>query len=444
MTIFVETPTPAELAFGRLYTEIVATSEPFAMTRDASAPHKQLLKRDQIVAEAINQLNERGVSFLSLNSVAVSIGLSRNTLYYYFSNKEDLIYSCYRLAAEATTEDLKSAITLEKSAPMRVRRFITENLGRESVAIGDLTQLSSTHRSTIQQLQTENESLLQDIISQGVEQGSLRAVDPIVAAQMLMSFIAWHQLSGRWFNTPKTDSKRSGIADKISDMLLYGICRDPSFRFRHQVNYQILQMPNFNAFDSASLNDEKRRQLIGRASQLFNRRGIDAVSLEDVARHIGTSKGAVYHYFKDKPSLVRACYESAFQQYDRIISAAINDNASGLDALLSVSHLNCQAQNSAFPPLILQPGEAVFYDDYHSEVNRLADKIHVLRRNCFRQKILRDISEDSIELFSGAHFWISQWLSRAPEHGRHWNSITLANEITGIIAQGISAKSTKP
>ncbi len=411
------------------------------MARNVSAPYKKSRKRDQIIAEAINQLNERGVSFLSLNSVAVSIGLSRNTLYYYFSNKEDLIYSCYRIAAEATTEDLKSAIALEKSAPTRVRRFIAENLSRESVAIGDLTQLSLTHRSIIQKLQTENERLLQNIISQGIEQGSFREVDPIVATQMLMSFVAWYQLSGRWFNTPKTNSKCSGTAEKISDMMLFGVCRDPSFRFRHQVNYQILQMPAFNAFDPISLNDEKRRQLIGRASQLFNRRGIDAVSLEEVARHIGTSKGAVYHYFKDKPSLVRACYESAFQQYDRIIHAAINDSASDLDALLSVNHLNCQAQNSAFPPLILQPGEAVFYDNYHSEVNRLADKIHVLRRNCFRQKTLRDISEDSIELSSGAHFWISQWLSRDSEETHRWNSITLANEITGILAQGISTKS---
>lgn len=430
-------------AFGRLHAETVAIGKPFTMARDASPPHKKSLKRDQIVAEAINQLNERGVSFLSLNSVAVSIGLSRNTLYYYFSNKEDLIYSCYRLAAEASAEDLKSVIALEKSAPLRVRRFIIENLGRESVAIGDLTQLSSTHRSTIQQLQTQNESLLQNIISQGVEQGSFRKVDPVVAAQMLMSFIAWHQLSGRWFNTPKSDSKRDGTAEKVSDMMLFGICREPSFRFRHKANYQILQAPTFNAFDPTSLNDEKRRQLIGRASQLFNRRGIDAVSLEDIARHIGASKGAVYHYFKDKPSLIRACYESAFEQYDYIISAAINESETELDALLSVNHLNCQAQHSMFPPLILQPGEAVFYDNYHREVNRLAEKIHTLRRNCFRQGVLRDISEDSIELSSGAHFWISQWLRNNPEESRHWDSIQLANEVTGIIAQGISIKLKK-
>ena len=402
-----------------------------------STESKKSLKRDRIVAEAIDQLNERGVSFLSLNSVAVSIGLSRNTLYYYFKNLEDLLYACYRLAAEATAEDLQVSAQLEKTAAQRIRHFIAANLKRESVAIGDLTRLSAEHRSAIQQLQRQNETKLEAIIEKGIAQGSFRAVNPTIAAQMLMSFLAWHQLSGRWFNTPK---EHDGIAEKISDMLLNGVCRDPAFAYRYRTNYRELQTSDFNAFDANSLNDEKRRQLIGRASQLFNRRGIDAVSLDDVARHIGTSKGAVYHYFKDKPSLIRACYESAFQQYDRIIEVAISNNDTDLEALLSVNNLNCQAQMLDHPPLILQPGEAVFYDHYHSEVNRLADKIHVLRRNCFRDKSLREISEDSIELSSGAHFWIPHWIYNNPEAASEWDSISLSNQVTGIIAQGISAK----
>lgn len=410
------------------------------MATKATLNSKKDLKRDRIVAEAVNQLNERGLSFLSLNSVAVSLGLSRNTLYYYFKNREDLIYSCYRLAAETTAEELRSVVTLDKSAAIRIQHFVAASLKRESIAIGDLSQLSLSHRESIKALQTQNEIKLQAIINEGIDQGSFRNVDPIIASQVLMSFVSWHQLSGLWFNTPKDEQHPAVTAKKISDMLLNGVCRDRSFEYKYQIDYEVLQRPEFNAFDSDSLNSEKRRQLIGRASQLFNRRGIDAVSLEDVARHIGTSKGAVYHYFKDKPSLIRACYESAFKLYDRIIEASIRDSPSELDALLSVNHLNCQAQNSMFPPLILQPGEAVFYGSYHQEVNRLAEKIHVLRRNCFRDKKLREISDDNIELSSGAHFWISQWLNNNPERRNQWSSITLANEVTGLIAQGISSK----
>ncbi|MEC8428040.1 MAG: TetR/AcrR family transcriptional regulator, partial [Pseudomonadota bacterium] len=388
---------------------------------------KKALKRDSIVAEAINQINERGISFLSLNSVAMSMGLSRNTLYYYFKNREDLIYSCYLLAAEATAEDLQTAALSEKPGAAQIFHFVSSNLERKSAAIGDLTQLSPKHRSVIHDLKRKNEQMLQAMIQRGIEQEQFRNVSPVIATQVLMSFVSWHQLSGRWFNTPKTDPRKDATAEKISDMLLYGICRNPDFKFRYQINFQVLQAPEFNAFNTDSLNEEKRRQLIGQAAQLFNQRGIDAVSLEDIARFIGTSKGAVYHYFKDKPSLIRACYESAFKQYDQIIEAAIALCPSDLEALLSVNHLNCQAQSSRFPPLILQPGEAVFYDDYHSEVSRLAEKIQELRRRCFRNKSLRDISEESIELSSGAHSWISQWLGENSSEVDQWDSIALSN-----------------
>ena len=49
-----------------------------------------------------------------------------------------------------------------------------------------------------------------------------------------------------------------------------------------------------------------RERLLDAAAELFQRHGIGAVSLDEVARHAGVTKGAIYGNFKNKDELVLA------------------------------------------------------------------------------------------------------------------------------------------
>ena len=400
---------------------------------------KKTLKREKILVEAISQMNERGASFLSLNSVAVSMGLSRNTLYYYFKSRADLIYSCYLRAANAMADDLESACLVDSCPVQRIRRFIIASLASERIAISDLTLLDDAQRQTITTLRKRNEDQLSRLIQQGIERESFRHINPVIACQVLLGLLNWSQLSSHWFNDIEAPSPQTA-ADTIINLFLDGICRDSALKFECTINYQALQSTTFNAFDPDSVNEEKRRQLLGKASLLFNQRGIDAVSLDDIAQHIGTSKGAVYHYFKDKPSLVRACYKQAFDQYDSFIEASTRKNLTDLESLLSIGHLHSQAQASSFPPLILQPGEAVFFDDYSAIADRLREKIDVLRQRCLLDGSIRDIDSNGVHTSAGAHFWISKWQQDNPKAASELDSRDLADAIYAIISQGIKKR----
>jgi AcrR family transcriptional regulator len=52
-----------------------------------------------------------------------------------------------------------------------------------------------------------------------------------------------------------------------------------------------------------------RRNLVASARQLFGEKGYAATSVDEVVRHAGVTKGAMYHHFRDKDDLFRAVVE---------------------------------------------------------------------------------------------------------------------------------------
>jgi len=59
--------------------------------------------------------------------------------------------------------------------------------------------------------------------------------------------------------------------------------------------------------------ENRRERILLVASRLFNAKGIDTTSLDEIASDLGTNKKALYRYVGDKQALISACYERAFK-----------------------------------------------------------------------------------------------------------------------------------
>jgi len=65
------------------------------------------------------------------------------------------------------------------------------------------------------------------------------------------------------------------------------------------------------AFSRDAVHEAKREALLREAAAAFNRQGYHATSLDDIARNLGVTKAALYHYFPNKTALLQAGFDKA-------------------------------------------------------------------------------------------------------------------------------------
>lgn len=71
------------------------------------------------------------------------------------------------------------------------------------------------------------------------------------------------------------------------------------------------------------VSEERKRQILHAAAQVFDRRGIEAARMEEIAQEANLSVGGVYWYFKSKDAIIHALLDKMF-----------NADLDGLHALL--------------------------------------------------------------------------------------------------------------
>lgn len=65
------------------------------------------------------------------------------------------------------------------------------------------------------------------------------------------------------------------------------------------------------ALGRGALHEAKREALLREAAAAFNRQGFHATSLDGIAKNLGVTKAALYHYFPNKNALLQACFDKA-------------------------------------------------------------------------------------------------------------------------------------
>ena len=103
----------------------------------------------------------------------------------------------------------------------------------------------------------------------------------------------------------------------------------------------------------AKTSPEMPAKLAESAFKLFARRGIDNISLDQVAAAAGVTKGSLYWHFKNKGDVVKAACAHYYQTYHRRMHAAvapISDPLRRLQAALRLSVRTCllDAENRVF------------------------------------------------------------------------------------------------
>lgn len=401
---------------------------------------KREAMRTAVLAAAAVQMNQRGAAALDLKALGQAVGLSRNSLYHYFKNRRDLAFRCYLQAALYLQEDLAAALKSNDSGIAQLKLFLTLTLVKrryETAVFSDLHALDASQHNEVLAVQQDNLAMLKELFSAGMTAGVFRPYNPEVAAQSLLGILTWARLWFRWTGRYRSGTSRflAKTAEGIADSFLYGLATRRDYFDPEPLKLTSVTAKDFDLFDSRDVSEEKRLQLIGAASRIFNQKGIAATSIDEIAAEVGATKGALYHYFDDKEQLLDACYERAFDLYELFNRAGESRGEGSLFSVATPLHLNCQAQASRHPPLILQAGIGSLPQHIADRAADALRRLHRTHRTAIQCGECRDEGALMLELSPGAFFWVQRWLannaSGSTEH--------LADDVCAIVINGIAA-----
>jgi AcrR family transcriptional regulator len=285
----------------------------------ASVKHQS--RREELLDQSARQLNVRGVLRTSLAEIAAKLGISRNALYYYVSGREELLFQCYQRAAQITSARLSEAIRVNNSSAQALRDFVNRMMdpkGPEIAVRTESAMLTAVLRTEIQALQDRLVSRLAGLIETGQREGVFRSCDPEINARIVLSVTAWAPLSRRWLDSVQPERVHRLLAAAVETVTagLASGSRECEFG---TLDLSELAPSEHRAFDREGASRSKREMVLRTASRLFNRKGIDSTSLEEIAAQVGATKRTVYHHLGNKQALVMACCERAYRIFSFII-----------------------------------------------------------------------------------------------------------------------------
>jgi AcrR family transcriptional regulator len=153
-------------------------------------------KRAAVAGAAATVFAERGVSGTAVSDIARAAGIAHGTFYLYFESKDDVLLAVAEQFVASLGRTLASSLPgAEASAPERLKSLV-QALGSLAASPANAAMAELLHRQENRALHdrlTEPLAqrmfvLVEEIVSQGVEEGSMQ-VDDLGAA-------AWFVLSG--------------------------------------------------------------------------------------------------------------------------------------------------------------------------------------------------------------------------------------------------------
>jgi AcrR family transcriptional regulator len=195
-----------------------------------SADSRFSRRRAAIIKSAAHVFGRKGFHGTTLEEIAAELQVTKASLYYYFSTKEELLYEVHLLSLHDVLGRVERIRATSDSPVEQLEAAIREHL---RVLAGDYEgafllqqeyDLPEEYRQEIVGLRDKYERALLEIIQEGERQRLFRVKDSRVSVRMLLGainwFLRWYRASGRL----TVDE----IAAAYVDFVFYGLLAPPT------------------------------------------------------------------------------------------------------------------------------------------------------------------------------------------------------------------------
>src|SRR6185295_14524154 len=138
----------------------------------ASAPGaKRASKRERALDYAARLFNERGIAATGIADVAAAMQVTRAALYYYFDERDDLVFQTYERACQIAAGDLEAADEDGGDGLAKTLAYARRAMAPERAPVAVLSEveyLKTAQRQIISRAAARNTRALKGFIERGV------------------------------------------------------------------------------------------------------------------------------------------------------------------------------------------------------------------------------------------------------------------------------------
>jgi len=154
------------------------------------------VKREQIKHAAIIVFGQYGYHKTTLDDIAQHIGIKKNSLYYYFSNKESLFNELIRDEADRVFDDIEKSISSGKSASQKIKVFVKkviyvhkEKSNLYSITLKAFLEIGDVIEKSYIEFRKRAAAILEKILKEGVKTGEFKRHNTGELAEHLLTMM---------------------------------------------------------------------------------------------------------------------------------------------------------------------------------------------------------------------------------------------------------------
>jgi TetR/AcrR family transcriptional regulator, cholesterol catabolism regulator len=178
--------------------------------------------RIEILKSAAAAFRRLGYHGATVEEIAAALRMKKGNLYYYFRNKEEILFACHQYSLDRILDLLDEIVRSGDRPEGKLRRLIVafvhtilDELHGTTLLI-DLEALSPAHLKTVIVRRDRVDRGMRQIIEEGIASGAFTATDAKLVAFAVLGAVNWIP---RWYK-PEGPLTSQEIADRFADFLV--------------------------------------------------------------------------------------------------------------------------------------------------------------------------------------------------------------------------------
>jgi TetR/AcrR family transcriptional regulator, cholesterol catabolism regulator len=184
--------------------------------RDQLKQKKQAYVQDEILSSAASLFADKGFRAITINDIAAGLGYTKSVVYYYFKNKNEILWQIFNRMYESYQLSIDEVISQNLSPSEKLHEILYRHAVQvmkrrywTAIYFRDESELEPEQRTLIRQRKRAYDASIEKVYEEGVKGGLFVDIPSHIAVSGFLGMCNW---SHTWFNENGTHT-----AEQIAD-----------------------------------------------------------------------------------------------------------------------------------------------------------------------------------------------------------------------------------